>query len=60
MIVSIKRDSGEFIEVRESESKDFNVLADFFARCTLPIWQAELRKTQFGKENPLKSDEEIL
>lgn len=60
MIVSIKRDSGEFIEVRESESKDFNVLADFFARCTLSIWQAELKKTQSGTGSALKSDEEVF
>ncbi len=62
MIISIKRDTGEFIELRESESKDFRVLADFFARCTLPIWEKEVRNAQTGTESELalKGEEEIL
>ena len=28
MIVSIRRDTGEFIKLKESENKDFKVLAD--------------------------------
>jgi|GEM_PF-4878378 len=43
MIVSIRRDTGEFIKLKESENKDFKVLADMFARSTLNIWR-ELNK----------------
>lgn len=44
MIVSIRRDTGEFIKLKESENKDFKVLADMFARSTLNIWRDELNK----------------
>lgn len=44
MIVSIERDTGKFIGIRESElkNKDFKLLADIFASSTLPIWRAQL------------------
>ncbi|MBO6293825.1 MAG: hypothetical protein J6N51_16445 [Selenomonas sp.] len=62
MIVSIRRDTGEFIELKESENKDFKLLADVFARSTLPIWMAELNKDASASdmEKPDFISEEVL
>lgn len=45
MIVSIERKTGKLIRIKESESMDFEVLANHFARSTLPIWQAQMEKS---------------
>ena len=62
MIARINRDTGDLIALKESESKDFSVLADFFASCTMPIWTEESRKAQSDAEGELSLDgsEEVL